>query len=207
MRWALSAFALFAAEQANAQSGTVVDSCISIANDLDRLACYDSESGRTPSISVTPPAPDNDWSVRSSTSRMTDDTDVFLYVSSEEPIDCGRLSDPARVTLWVRCVENTTAMVFSTECHMTSSDYNDYGHVDLRIDDRPARTVPMTESTDNEALGLWTGAQAIPEIKELFGGAKLLARMTPYSESPFTANFNIAGLEDAIAPLREACGW
>ena len=36
---------------------------------------------------------------------------------------------------------------------------------------------------------------------------KLVAQVTPYNESPVTAIFNTAGLENAIKPLREICSW
>lgn len=42
-----------------------------------------------------------------------------------------------------------------------------------------------------------TPVRTIPEIKRLFDGKTLIARMTPYSENPFTVTFNISGLEEA----------
>jgi type VI secretion system protein VasI len=90
---------------------------------------------------------------------------------------------------------------------MTSSENNNYGDVTFRVDDQKARTVGFEESTNKRSLGLWRGGRSIPEIKRLFGGKKLIARMTPYSENPFTATFNITGLEEAIEPLRKACHW
>lgn len=44
-------------------------------------------------------------------------------------------------------------------------------------------------------------------IKDMMGKTEMVVRMTPYSESPFTATFQIAGLEKAIEPLRKECGW
>ncbi len=151
-------------------------------------------------------APKGDWQVRTEVSQLTDQTNVFLYVKSDETVNCGwNRSD--KVTLWVRCVENKTAIIFQTGCHMTSSKYNNYGDVTYRVDGQKARTVGFTESTNNRSLGLWRGGRSIPEIKRLFGGKTLIARMTPYSENSFTATFNITGLEEAIGPLRKACHW
>ena len=105
-------------------------------------------------------------------------------------------------------MENTTVMYFATpDCHMTSSDYSSYGDVTYRIDDQKARTVEFEASGNNRSLGLWSGGRAIPEIKRLFGGETMIARMTPYSQNPFTATFNITGLEETIEPLRKACHW
>ena len=101
-------------------------------------------------------------------------------------------------------MENTTSVYITTSgCHLASSEYNDYGHVTYRIDHEPAETRGFSESTDNRALGLWSGGEAIPFIKSMFGRNNLITRFTPFSESPVTARFSIAGLEDAVAPLRE----
>lgn len=35
----------------------------------------------------------------------------------------------------------------------------------------------------------------------------MIVRFTPFNESPVTAKFNITGLEEAIKPLRDSCGW
>ncbi len=186
-------------------SQTGLENCAAIENELDRLACYDKASGRTPEVSETA-APKGDWKVRTEVSQLTDQTNVFLYVDSDETVNCG-WNRGDKVTLWVRCVENKTAIIFRTGCHMTSSEYNNYGDVTYRVDDQKARTVGFTESTNNRSLGLWRGGRSIPEIKRLFGGKTLIARMTPYSENSFTATFNITGLEEAIGPLRKACHW
>jgi hypothetical protein len=71
------------------------------------------------------------------------------------------------------------------------------------ISDAAAKTKSSDESNDNEALGLWSGGAAIPFIKELFGATTLLVRATPFNESAVTAELPIAGLEEAIKPLRE----
>jgi type VI secretion system protein VasI len=31
--------------------------------------------------------------------------------------------------------------------------------------------------------------------------------VTPYGESPVTVTFTLAGIEQAVATLQEACGW
>lgn len=69
------------------------------------------------------------------------------------------------------------------------------------------RAVDADASTDNKALGLWSGGKAIPVVKQMLGKSTMITRMTPFSESPFTATFNISGLNRAIEPLRKACNW
>lgn len=182
-----------------------IDDCIRIENDLDRLACYDKAAGRTPKserVAAASPA----WAIRKETSKLTDRTNVYMAVESEETIDCG-WNRGKKIRLIVRCRENTTALIFHTGCHMTSSRYNDYGDIILRIDREKAQTVRGNESTNNRSLGLWNGGSSIPIIKQMFGKEQMIVRMTPYGENPFTATFQIAGLEKAISPLRQACSW
>lgn len=190
--------------QSNVAPATV-NNCVPIENDLDRLACYDNEAGRTPNV-MEVQTETSAWQVVSAVSKLTDDPTVTLSVSTSEPVHCG-FREPARASLYLRCMENTTSLFFATQCHLTSSKYNDYGHVDIRLDNDKAFTSRMNESTDNRALGLWSGGVSIPVIKKMFGKKRLIARMTPYSESPITMEMDITGLEIAIDPLREACGW
>lgn len=144
------------------------------------------------------------WIVRKDTSTFDDSNTVILSVKANEIAACG--FSPAKPTLIVRCQENTTSMYIATSCHVASG-FKGYGKVDLRVDDRKAYTVTMDHSTDNKALGLWTGVKSIWQVKKIFGGDVLAARFTPFNESPVEVTFPIAGLEAVIEPLRKECGW
>ena len=185
--------------------GDLIKACRSMKSDLDRLACYDKASGRTPVITESKAAK-GIWKVQVEKSEMTDQTNVYLQVESEKAVNCGWNKNQP-IALIIRCRENRTSMIINTGCHMTSSRYNDYGHVSYRIDKRKSRKVSMEESTNNRSLGLWSGRRSIPVIKTLMGASQMIVRMTPYGENPFTAKFNIAGLEQTIRPLRDACRW
>ncbi|RLP21993.1 type VI secretion system-associated protein TagO [Mesorhizobium sp. YM1C-6-2] len=179
--------------------------CIKITNDLDRLACYGKETGRTPSASTFAEAAGK-WVITRETSKLTDQPTVVMSLSSVESVDCG-WNKGEKIGLVLRCHENKTVLYFATGCHMVSNDYDDYGDITYRLDDQKARTVKGDVSTDNRAIGLWAGGKSIPVIKQMFSRDKMIVRMTPYSESPFTATFDIKGTEEASKALREACGW
>lgn len=189
---------------ATAVAAQGVGRCHSISAQMERLSCYDDATGYlilTPSASA-----DSKWEVQVKKSEMTDTTDVYARLESLEPVRCSFSND--KVTLLLRCQENTTTMYISTTgCHLTSSDYNDYGDVTYRLDDQSPRTQSFEESTDNRALGLWTGGRSIPFIKSMFGHSSLLVRFTPFNESPVSARFPITGTEEAVKQLREACKW
>lgn len=200
-----AATALLAMIGTNAASAAPGDECISISPDLDRLACYDKSHGKTPQ-QTTSTTSAGAWIVKEETSALTDDKNVFLYLESDDPVDCG-WNNNQKIVLAVMCHENKTALYFNTGCHMVSSEYNDYGTIEYRVDAEKARKINGVNSTDNKALGLWSGGTSIPVIKQLLNKQKLVARMTPYGESPFTATFSIAGLEKNIEALRAQCKW
>lgn len=183
------------------ESPSAIDN--SAADEPDSAA--DSNAEQAPSEPEKPASP---WHTRVGVSPMDDSKSVFLSTTSNERVPGRYGKAPARVALYVRCVENTTSLILEMNGnHMASSSYHDWGHVQMRIDENRAFTKAMTESTDNSSLGLWSGGNSIPVIKQMFGAEKLTLRATPYSESPITMTFDIGQLEDDIAPLREACHW
>ena len=149
------------------------------------------------------------WSTSKQVSPVDDSTSVWLTTYSNEAISHRyRLRQEAPARLQLRCLENTTALyVAFNDHHMASSPYHDWGHVVIRIDSQQARTIKMSESTDNRLLGLFRGNQSIPVIRSMFGGEQLLVRATPFGGAPITVTFDITGLEKEIAPLRQACNW
>lgn len=182
-----------------------LSSCASLTSDLDRLACYDKISGKNPASEVSKDGK-SDWVVRTEVSKLSDKEGVFLTLPSVEPVSC-RWNQNGKAFLTIRCHEDTTAFYISTDCHMVSSQYNDYGDVSYRIDSSPAAKLSLEESTDNKSLGAWSGGKAIPFIKKLIPGKKLIVQFTPYNESPKMVEFNIAGLDGVVDPLRKQCGW
>jgi len=88
-----------------------------------------------------------------------------------------------------------------------ASGHGGYGTVEYRVDDKNAGKREFEASTDNSALGLWSGRKSIPFIKSMLAGKEMIFRFTPFGSSPVTARFEIDGLDEAIKPLRKECGW
>jgi type VI secretion system protein VasI len=146
------------------------------------------------------------WSVRVETSKITDRQDVFVSVSSDQnvPPRFGGTGTPAE--LLIRCKDNTTSLtVWFAGQFMASS--GGFDRVTYRLDKQPAVNDRWDESTNNQHMGLWSGGESIPLIKKLFGAENFLLQATPFSESSITLDFKVGGLENAVKPLREACGW
>lgn len=195
------AVTLFACVGAYAQDSA--EQCAAIDDGAERLICYDLLFRVDREIEVSPAK--SNWEVRTETSRIDDSTNVFLTVQSSDTF-LDRFGGAGRGYMLVRCMENTTTVYFSMGDHHLA-DLQGYGEVTYRIDSAPAQSRRFRESTDNRALGLWNGGSSIPFIRELFGAQNLLVQITPYGESAITVDFPIAGLEEAIIPLREACSW
>jgi type VI secretion system protein VasI len=167
--------------------------CTSVSNDLDRLACYDAAAGRAPVISELRTDHEN-WIVEEKSSPLTD----------EKTISC-RFNNRSTVSFVVRCHENVTAAYFTTDCHM--ADIQGHGKIEFRTDKNKAEVINADASTNNRSLGLWSGGKAIPFVKKLLDRDQLVARMTPFSDSPFVATFDISGISKIIEPLRSQCKW
>ncbi|MFC2970160.1 type VI secretion system-associated protein TagO [Acidimangrovimonas pyrenivorans] len=194
--------------------------CAKIANDTVRLACYDAIFGKpkdgTEDKSVSAPSSDTDpaadagdtgkWQMRTDTSKMTDQKSVFLSLESENDVPGRFGGGGGPATLVLRCMENTTALLFSMN-NQFMADIQGYGRVEYRIDDQKMGRVNMNESTDNSMLGLWSGGRSIPFIKKLMGHDRLVLRATPYNENTYTVSFDIKGLDNAIGELRQTCHW
>lgn len=201
MRIALASLIALAATAAHGADGA---SCARIDNAGERLLCYDGVF-RT-AVTTEAKTVESKWVVQTETSKIDDSKSVFLNLESEDDFP-GRFGGSRRkANITLRCLENSTSAILHFGDHFMA-DINGYGDVTFRVDSQPAFTRGLDESTDHMALGLWDGGASIPFIKKLFDGKTLVVRATPYSESPITATFTVAGLKEKIAPLREACKW
>jgi type VI secretion system VasI family protein len=188
--------------------GTETGQCVRIGGpenetplDLSALADLKPMDEDEPSLSESL----GKWEVSQSTSQFDDSPTVVLSLSAEDEIDA-RFGGSGRPNIYLRCQENKTDLYVVAAGHFLS-DIQGYGIVDYRLDSAAAGKLSMQTSTDNQALGLWSGNRSIPVIKLMFGKQNLSMRLTPYNESPKEFTFDISGLPEAIKPLREACNW
>jgi type VI secretion system protein VasI len=183
--------------------------CARLTADAARLECYDLIFKITvhsdQNVSLADGGQHTAWKVRKEISKLDDSTNVFIKVESIGTAP-DRYGTPVKSWMMITCRENTTSLYISFANHFMSS-LQGRGTVTYRIDKAPAKKLRFVESNDHSVLGLWNGGSSIPFIKQLFGKNTLLVRATPFSESSVTAEFPITGLEEVIAPLREACHW
>lgn len=192
--------ALFALTTISAASAQDVSECAAISDPDDRLNCFDAAF-----LEVSTPPTESKWRARIDRSQLDDSETVVLRLESDDAIQ-DRFGQQGPATLILRCMENTTS-AYITFAGQFMADIQGRGRVDYRVDNRPANHKNMRVSTDNKALGLWSGGGSIPFIKEMMDGQQLYVRATPFSESAVEATFTIAGLNDELPPLRGACNW
>lgn len=181
------------------------EGCAAVEDGGARLLCYDAIF-RIKAVDRPVDSGTGSWSVRSEQSRITDKTDVFVSVDSNQVVPDRFGGAGTKATLLLRCKDNSTSFtVWFGGQFMASS--GGFDRVTYRIDDLPAEQSRWEESTNNEHMGLWNGGQSIPLIKALFGHSNFLLQATPYNESSVTLDFNVAGVENAVADLRKACNW
>ncbi|RCS25253.1 hypothetical protein DUT91_00010 [Phyllobacterium salinisoli] len=202
-RSAVAAAVYFFAQSAIAQDSG--KECAAIEDAGKRLLCYDGVF-RTAIDVQSPTRTTGKWAVSTETSKITDTVDHFISLESDDAFPGKYGRSPQNARLLIRCMESKSTIYFNFGDHFLA-DIQGYGDITFRVDERKAEKRGFDESTDHSALGLWSGGTAIPFVKKLIGGKKLVVRATPYNESPITATFDLRGMDEAIKPLRAACKW
>jgi type VI secretion system protein VasI len=175
--------------------------CSAKNGDLDRLECFDAMSKRH-SLNAPQSAPSGitgstgKWAVSNTINPLDDSQTVTLALHSSS----GESIWGDKVTMYMRCQSDTTNM------YINWGDFlgTDSIQVTTRIGSNDSATSSWRISTSNQST---FKSKPIEFIKSMLGTSKFVAQTTPYGENPVTAIFDIAGLDNAIKPLRETCGW
>lgn len=181
-------------------TGYAADDCSSLTEDSKRLECYDMKF--RPASTTTQAS---NWEIREAVSKIDDSKTVVLHTTSKETVS-KQYGGRDTADLYIRCSEGKTSLYFVLAGNFLA-DTEDYGQVTYRVDNKKARTYSFSSSTDNKALGQWSGQYAVPVVKHLLDAQQVIVRITPYNESPVTVTFPVSGLRQAIVPLQAACKW
>lgn len=180
-------------------SNKEVAKCAAINGDLNRLECYDNIAKRHNLAglqSVTIKAEGvGKWIVDSSVNPIDDSKTVNLLLVASSGVS--RFDKP--IVLVARCKSNQTELYINWATYLGREAF-----VTSRIGTKKANRSEWDLSSDSQAT---FKRQPISMLKEMLGESKLVAQVTPYNESPSTAVFDITGLDEAIKPLQESCGW
>ena len=171
--------------------------CTTIDSAEQRLACYDAIADELTPVQVETV---NNWSIRIDTNPIDDSKTVVLSNIAEE----GQARFGAPIALVLRCQSD------EIDAYIVWNDYLglDTTRVTYRIGTADAKTDTWYLSTDNEAT-FFSQNEALDRqfINDLAAAdnGQLVAQVTPYSENPVTAVFNISGLTELLPQLFEPC--
>ena len=145
-----------------------------------------------------------DWRVTRRTNPIDDSPTVVLSLAAETGLS--RWGDP--IIFYARCQSNTTEVYVHWDTYVgddSRSAYSTWKNVTVRIGSRPAETQRWSVSTSNDATfaPYWAGDL----LKDMLGADRLVLQMTPYGESPITAEFNTSGLHVVLEDLAKTCNW
>ncbi|SDG37536.1 type VI secretion system-associated protein TagO [Pelagibacterium luteolum] len=183
--------------------------CAAIGPASERLQCYDSifRSGQFTGESAGGQAPEQGlWTSGVEISQIEGTELPFATVQSEQLIPAlsgGRA--PARLT--ILCVDGETAIQFGFAGSPMGTPTSNSGPLTLQYDRQPPRSQSADLSPDRVAIGFFETDEARPIIDQLLQTQRLFVRATPPSQRSVTVSFQMEGIEAALEPVREACGW
>ena len=149
------------------------------------------------------------WKVSDEKNPLDDTRTVTLtlFATSGTPL----MGHP--VVLQMRCQGHQTELFIDWGSYLGEEAEVTVRDVTFRVGNSAARTSAWGLSTDRTAT--FYPQNSVEFIKELVAAeftsepvvGRFVAQVTPYHESPITAVFDVRGLEFAMKPMREACGW
>lgn len=181
--------------QDNALSGAV-ENCMAEQSRLDRLDCYD-EIGPAFGLSAVESA----WRLEE---RPGDMPEVIVSLEAVR----GRAAFDRPILLVARCRNDTTELFIHWNQFLGSDGGtlpDLWKTVEIALDDGATELGewPLSDVQEATFTPDWGGTL----IRRLAAAERLTARITPYDGTPLEAEFTLAGLEAAIGPLTQACGW
>jgi type VI secretion system protein VasI len=96
-------------------------------------------------------------------------------------------------------MNNVTSSYVDLENSLGSGDIK----VTYRIDNGKSVTEIWGISNRHDSVGRWNSGDSIPFIKGLLKKNSIFFEIAPY----ISTRFDVKGLEEAVKPLRKACGW
>ncbi|HBX5494045.1 TPA: type VI secretion protein [Klebsiella pneumoniae] len=179
--------------------------CRSEVNGTKRLACYDklfpqdATEGAEPTAVEPAPNPGK-WLTHITTSPVDDSKNVVLMLPSNDSIRTP-FGETVTPTIFVACREKKTEVFINWDVYLGLEETS----MLYRFDKQKAVERRWSISTDTKAV--FYSGRNIDFVKAMTKADKMFARITPYNESPASVTFDLSGLNSALKPLQQACGW
>ena len=108
--------------------------------------------------------------------------------------------------LLTQCREGATSIVFVQDDFLMSAARRDSFDINYRVDSAPAQSTRWNELTSNKGAGLF-GSQAEAFLRDIYNAEDFFIRLTDGSGQRHDAEFDLAGIQEAIEAVAGACGW
>ncbi len=191
------------------------EECHKMSTGYIRLMCYDKETGynnksgttseaRDKAAEAAPSSPSESagthWRYSQEQSALDNRKDVWLSVTSKNT-EGNSIGSPIRAILWLRCMQNKTNVLIGFDRYTTDNQ-----NVRYKFDDEAVKKQWMEASRGGDGIGIWSGARAIPFIRQMFGKKRMVIAYNTYS-GPVEFTFDISGVRARIEPLAKECEW
>jgi type VI secretion system protein VasI len=173
--------------------------CAANNNSVQRLSCFDDLAKKYGQVPTTVQISSGDagkWKTSTDTDPLTDKSVHFAILEATD----GRGRFGEKVQMTVRCKNGKTEVYVDWATFLGSDGIN----VTSRIDKAQAEKSYWGVSTDHKASFM---PSPVPTLKKMSGGTTYAVNLTPFSDSPITAIFDIAGAETAFKDIRRDCKW
>ena len=108
--------------------------------------------------------------------------------------------------LIAQCREGETSIVFVQDDYLMSAIRRNSFDITYRIDSAPAQSTRWNELTSNRGAGLF-GSGSEGFLRDLYNAEDFFIRLTDGNGQRHDAEFDLAGIQDAIEAVAGACGW
>ncbi|MGP5307385.1 peptidoglycan-binding domain-containing protein [Vreelandella alkaliphila] len=108
--------------------------------------------------------------------------------------------------LIAQCREGDTSLVFVQDEFLRGNFRRNTLDITYRIDTSPAQSTRWGELTSNKGAGLFRG-EAESMLRDLYDAEKFFIRITDSNGQRYDAEFDLAGVQNAIDAVAGACGW
>lgn len=178
-------------------SDTDLSRCRGVADDKRRLTCFDQLAGN-----LRPDVPG--W-VYADTGSAFDTSRKLAVTRRADATSLSRTNSRSAAELSIACDAGVPKLSVSYPDLVANSTGTT--QISYRFDDGTFATEQWSGSGDLKSYGLWTRETMLPFLEKLLSAQTLSIKSEAWSFSPTQATFSLAGLADAIKPVREACNW
>lgn len=136
------------------------------------------------------------WIIDEKINPIDDSKQITFMITADQ--GKGIYGDP--IGLVLRYMSNETDIYIIWNSYLGSEAY-----VLTRFGDEAASTIKWPLSTDHQATFYILNPSWF--VKKLTEVDRFIAQVTPYSENPITAIFDVRGLKEAIIPYNDILNW